>query len=154
MRILQLNLNHCEAAQDLLCDTISKLRIDVAILCEQYKNLAPPNTWLADADGQAAIWVHGGIPVQERRAREVLSLLRVGPNRRNFLFSASTLHQDSLRGNFPPSLPTSPRRPAAEGPLLLRGTSTHDRRSGDVGRLDRGRPSCSTRSLSPRCGAA
>ncbi|CAB0030801.1 unnamed protein product [Trichogramma brassicae] len=30
MRILQLNLNHCEAAQDLLCDTISKLRIDVA----------------------------------------------------------------------------------------------------------------------------
>ncbi|CAB0043537.1 unnamed protein product [Trichogramma brassicae] len=69
MRILQLNLNHCEAAQDLLCDIISKLRIDVAILCEQYKNLAPPNTWLADADGQAAIWVHGGIPVQERPAR-------------------------------------------------------------------------------------
>ncbi|CAB0032732.1 unnamed protein product [Trichogramma brassicae] len=54
---------------DLLCDTISRLRIDVAILCEQYKNLAPPNTWLADADGQAAIWVHGGIPVQERPAR-------------------------------------------------------------------------------------
>ncbi|CAB0034439.1 unnamed protein product [Trichogramma brassicae] len=69
IRILQLNLNHCEAAQDLLCDTISKLHIDVAILCEQYKNLAPPNTWLADADGQAAIWVHGGIPVPERPAR-------------------------------------------------------------------------------------
>ncbi|KAL7290604.1 hypothetical protein TKK_0015366 [Trichogramma kaykai] len=33
MRILQLNLNHCEAAQTLLFDTISKLRIDVAILC-------------------------------------------------------------------------------------------------------------------------
>ncbi|CAB0037470.1 unnamed protein product [Trichogramma brassicae] len=47
----------------------SELRIDVAILCEQYKNLAPPNTWLADADGQAAIWVHGEIPVQERPAR-------------------------------------------------------------------------------------
>ncbi|CAB0040808.1 unnamed protein product [Trichogramma brassicae] len=57
------------AAQDLLCDTISKLRIDMAILYEQYKNLASPNTWLADADGQAAIWVHGGIPVQERPAR-------------------------------------------------------------------------------------
>uniref|UniRef100_A0ABD2WCJ1 Endonuclease/exonuclease/phosphatase domain-containing protein n=1 Tax=Trichogramma kaykai TaxID=54128 RepID=A0ABD2WCJ1_9HYME len=50
-------------------DTISRLRIDVAILCEQYKNLAPPNTWLADADGQAAIWVQGGTPVQERPAR-------------------------------------------------------------------------------------
>ncbi|CAB0041818.1 unnamed protein product [Trichogramma brassicae] len=70
MRILQLNLNHCEAAQDLLVrHTISRLRIDVAILCEQYKNLAPPNTWLADADGQAATWVHGGIPVQERPVR-------------------------------------------------------------------------------------
>uniref|UniRef100_A0ABD2WJQ6 Reverse transcriptase domain-containing protein n=2 Tax=Trichogramma kaykai TaxID=54128 RepID=A0ABD2WJQ6_9HYME len=69
MRILQLNLNHCETAQDLLCDTISRLRIDVAILCEQYKNLAPPNTWLADADGQAAIWVQGETPVQERPAR-------------------------------------------------------------------------------------
>uniref|UniRef100_A0ABD2W2F1 Uncharacterized protein n=1 Tax=Trichogramma kaykai TaxID=54128 RepID=A0ABD2W2F1_9HYME len=69
MRILQLNLNHCEAAQDLLCDTISKLRIDVAILCEQYKNLTPPNKWLADADGQAAIWVQVGVPVQKRPAR-------------------------------------------------------------------------------------
>ncbi|CAB0038989.1 unnamed protein product [Trichogramma brassicae] len=129
MRILQLNLNHCEAAQDLLCDTISRLRIDVAILCEQYKNLAPPNTWLADADGQAAIWVHGGIPVQERQ-REYIPTSR-GPESAEFSFSASTLRQDSLRGNFPPSLPTSPRRPAAEGPLLLRGTSTHGRRSGD-----------------------
>ncbi|CAB0039074.1 unnamed protein product [Trichogramma brassicae] len=53
-----------------------------------------------------------------------------GPESAEFSFSASTLHQDSLRGNFPPSLPTSPRRPAAEGPLLLRGTSTHGRRSG------------------------
>ncbi|KAL7294440.1 hypothetical protein TKK_0012437 [Trichogramma kaykai] len=69
MRILQLNLNHCETAQDLLCDTISRLCIDVVILCEQYKNLAPANTWLANANGQAAIWVQGGIPVQERPAR-------------------------------------------------------------------------------------
>uniref|UniRef100_A0ABD2X2A2 Endonuclease/exonuclease/phosphatase domain-containing protein n=1 Tax=Trichogramma kaykai TaxID=54128 RepID=A0ABD2X2A2_9HYME len=53
----------------MLCDTISRLRIDEAILCEQYKNLAPPNTWLNDADGQAAIWVQGGTPVQERPAR-------------------------------------------------------------------------------------
>ncbi|CAB0028813.1 unnamed protein product [Trichogramma brassicae] len=52
-----------------------------------------------------------------------------GPESAEFFFSASTLHQDSLRGNFPPSLPTSPRRPAAEGPLLLHGTSTHGRRT-------------------------
>ncbi|CAB0040094.1 unnamed protein product [Trichogramma brassicae] len=83
--------------------------------------------------------------------REYISTSR-GTESAEFSFSASTLHQDSLRGNFPPSLPTSTRRPAAEVPLLLRGTSTHGRRSGDVGRLDRGRPSCSTRSLSSmRC---
>ncbi|CAB0030685.1 unnamed protein product [Trichogramma brassicae] len=69
LRILQLNLYHCEAAQDLLCDTISKLCIDVAILCVQYKNLSPPNTWLADADSQAAIRVQAGIPMQERLAQ-------------------------------------------------------------------------------------
>ncbi|CAB0044198.1 unnamed protein product [Trichogramma brassicae] len=75
-------------------NTISELRIDVAILCEQYKNLAPPNTWLADADGQAAIWVHGGIPVQERPARVhpyYFAWARIGGI--FFFHSASTLHQ-------------------------------------------------------------
>ncbi|CAB0040110.1 unnamed protein product [Trichogramma brassicae] len=69
MRILQLNLNHCKAAQDLLSQTILKQRINVAVLCDQYKNLDPPYTWLADANSQAAIWVQGGGMVQERPAR-------------------------------------------------------------------------------------
>ncbi|CAB0044545.1 unnamed protein product [Trichogramma brassicae] len=70
MRILQLNLNHCEAAQDpALRHYQQAAHRRGHLVCEQYKNLAPPNTWLADADGQAAIWVHGGIPVQERPAR-------------------------------------------------------------------------------------
>nr|XP_014274321.1 uncharacterized protein LOC106679591 [Halyomorpha halys] len=37
MRIIQHNLNHCEAAQDLLWLTVKDLRIDLAILSEQYK---------------------------------------------------------------------------------------------------------------------
>ncbi|CAB0041985.1 unnamed protein product, partial [Trichogramma brassicae] len=68
MRILQLNLNHCEAAQDLLSQTMREQLINVAIVCDQYKNLDPPYTWLADANNQAAIWVHGGTIVQERPA--------------------------------------------------------------------------------------
>ncbi|CAB0036117.1 unnamed protein product [Trichogramma brassicae] len=68
MRILQLNLNHCEAAQDLLSQTMREQRINVAIVCDQYKNLDPLYTWLADANNQAAIWVHGGTIVQERPA--------------------------------------------------------------------------------------
>ncbi|CAB0035445.1 unnamed protein product [Trichogramma brassicae] len=68
MRILQLNLNHCRAAQDLLSQTILEQNINVAVLCDQYTNLDPPY-WLADANNQAAIWVHGGCLLQERPAR-------------------------------------------------------------------------------------
>ncbi|CAB0037913.1 unnamed protein product [Trichogramma brassicae] len=57
------------------------------------------------------------------------SLLRVGPNRRIFFFSVYAPPRLSEREFSAPSLPTSPRRPAAEGPLLLRGTSTHGRRT-------------------------
>ncbi|CAB0034470.1 unnamed protein product [Trichogramma brassicae] len=93
MRILQLNLNHCEAAQDLLCDTISRLRIDVAILCEQYKNLAPPTH---GSPMPTAKQLSGCMEeFRCRSAQRGTSLLRVGPNRRNFLFqrlrSAKTL---------------------------------------------------------------
>ncbi|CAB0040552.1 unnamed protein product [Trichogramma brassicae] len=69
MRILQLNLNLCKAAQDLLSQTILEQRINVAVVCDQYKNLDPPYTWLADANSQVAIWVQGGGMVQERPAR-------------------------------------------------------------------------------------
>ncbi|CAB0042386.1 unnamed protein product, partial [Trichogramma brassicae] len=69
MRIIKLNLNHCKAAQDLLSQAIREQRINVAIVCDQYKNLDPPYTWLADANSQAAIWVQGGSLVQEHPAR-------------------------------------------------------------------------------------
>ncbi|CAB0039091.1 unnamed protein product [Trichogramma brassicae] len=61
MRVLQLNLNHCKAAQDLLSQTMVKQRINVAVVCDQYQNLDPPYTRLADANSQAAIWVQGDL---------------------------------------------------------------------------------------------
>lgn len=64
MRILQLNLNHCEAAQDLLSQTIRELDIDVAILCEQYRDYKGA-TWASDAPSRAAIWMCGKYEVQE-----------------------------------------------------------------------------------------
>lgn len=39
MKISQLNLNHCEAAQDLLMQTVREMKTDVAILSEPYKTL-------------------------------------------------------------------------------------------------------------------
>ncbi|CAB0042135.1 unnamed protein product [Trichogramma brassicae] len=65
-RILQLYLNHCMAAQSLLMQSVKKMKIDVAILCDQHRDLRSPHTWISDADSQVAIWVRGGVPVQRR----------------------------------------------------------------------------------------
>lgn len=64
MRVIQLNLNHCEAAQDLLSQTVHEMKIDVAILCEQYRNINSPQ-WVSDASDRAAVWICGNKPVQE-----------------------------------------------------------------------------------------
>uniref|UniRef100_A0ABD2X125 Endonuclease/exonuclease/phosphatase domain-containing protein n=1 Tax=Trichogramma kaykai TaxID=54128 RepID=A0ABD2X125_9HYME len=73
IRVLQLNLNHCESAQDLVLQTVRELKVDVAILSDQHRPLTPPNTWISDADNQAAIWVRGGVPVQRIYAPPRLS---------------------------------------------------------------------------------
>ncbi|XP_066906400.1 uncharacterized protein [Halyomorpha halys] len=64
MRILQLNLNHCEAAQDLLYQTVREQHIDVAILSEQYKN-RDGNSWVSDVSGKAAVWACNSQAIQE-----------------------------------------------------------------------------------------
>lgn len=65
MRFLQLNLNHCEAAQDLCWQTVSELDIDVALLSEQYRDVEGSCCWMTDLTGRAAIWVKRGHFVQE-----------------------------------------------------------------------------------------
>lgn len=47
MRFYQLNLNHFEAAQELLKQSVRELRIDVALLSEPYDNLNSPH-WVND----------------------------------------------------------------------------------------------------------
>lgn len=59
MKVLQLNLNHCEAAQDLLAQTVRDLEIDVAIISEQHRDNGNPATWIPDGTSKAAIWVCG-----------------------------------------------------------------------------------------------
>ncbi|XP_066906370.1 uncharacterized protein [Halyomorpha halys] len=63
MRILQLNLNHCEAAQNLFYQTVREQHIDVAILCEQYKNL-DGNSRASDVSGKAAVWACNSQAIQ------------------------------------------------------------------------------------------
>ena len=65
MKFLQLNLNHCEAAQDLLWQTLYERNIDVAILCEQYKDIDSSQNWMKDTTGKVATWVCKNHHIQE-----------------------------------------------------------------------------------------
>lgn len=68
MRIIQLNLNHCAAAQDLLLQSQGELKADVALLSEPYKPMDSHN-WLADESHKAAIWILGD-KIPQRRMGE------------------------------------------------------------------------------------
>ena len=76
MKVLQLNLNHCAAAQDLLSQTIREMDIDVAIICEQYKNISH-GVWEKDDTGKAAIWSCGNFAFQESMRTPVKGFVRV-----------------------------------------------------------------------------
>lgn len=55
MRFLQLNLNHCRAAHELLKQSVRELKVDLAIISEPYENVDTPN-WTNDTTGTSAIW--------------------------------------------------------------------------------------------------
>ncbi|KAI8118185.1 Retrovirus-related Pol polyprotein from type-1 retrotransposable element R1 [Lucilia cuprina] len=62
--VIHLNLNHCKATQDLLSQIICETCVDVAIVCEQYKNIQG-STWVSDSSGKAAIWACGNRAIEE-----------------------------------------------------------------------------------------
>jgi len=58
MRFLQTHLNHCRAAQDLLCQAMVEKRSDVSIISEPYARSILGNTrWTLDRSGRAALGV-------------------------------------------------------------------------------------------------
>lgn len=63
MKILQLNLNHCEAAHDLLMQTVRELEADVALISEPYRHLSN-QPWESDSTNKAVIWSCGKCPFQ------------------------------------------------------------------------------------------
>lgn len=63
-RILQLNLNHCQAAQDLLGQSVRELNVDVAVLSEPYRCMESTN-WVSDCSHTSAIWSVSGLTLQD-----------------------------------------------------------------------------------------
>ena len=64
LKVLQINLNHCEAVKDLLTQMVREKKVDVVIIADQYRNL-DGLPWKTDAKGSAAIWACGTYLFQE-----------------------------------------------------------------------------------------
>ncbi|XP_070141595.1 uncharacterized protein [Drosophila kikkawai] len=58
MQLIQLNLKHCRAAQDLLMQTVRERGSEVAILSEPYRT-GNSQGWATDRTGKAALWLCG-----------------------------------------------------------------------------------------------
>lgn len=65
MEVIQINLNHCESAQDLLWQNIAEACCDVAIISEPYRVPSNNGNWVADKANIAAICVCGKYPIQD-----------------------------------------------------------------------------------------
>lgn len=68
--MIQLNLNHCDTAQQLLWQAVVEVQCDVLILSDPYQVPEGNRNWLADPCKSAAIWVTGQYPIQETLAAE------------------------------------------------------------------------------------
>lgn len=66
-KVLQLNLNHCSEAQDLLHQLVREEKVDVVVVSEEYRDLDDAN-WARDATGKAAVWVCGNLHLARRPA--------------------------------------------------------------------------------------
>ena len=65
MEVIQLNLNHCETAQLLLCQIVVEMKCDVAIIADPYRIPSANANWIGDKSKAAAIWAAGQFPIQE-----------------------------------------------------------------------------------------
>lgn len=69
MRFLQINLNHCRTAQDLIGQMAAEVEADVVIISEPYRAL-DDRIWTTDKTKKAAIWTCGKFPFQEIAVKE------------------------------------------------------------------------------------
>lgn len=65
MEVIQINLKHCEAAQDLLWQNMAETKCDVAIISEPYRIPDNNGLWVTDKCKSAAINTSGRYPIQE-----------------------------------------------------------------------------------------
>lgn len=70
VRCIQINLNHCEAAQDLLKQTVIEQKVDMVLISEPYKIPVSDANWAEDKTKRAAIWTCGTMPFERKENRQ------------------------------------------------------------------------------------
>ena len=63
--MLQINLNHCTVAHDLLPQLIREERTDIVTISEQLWDQNEPN-WIMDSISSATIWVCGELHITKK----------------------------------------------------------------------------------------
>ena len=63
--VLQINLNHCEAVQDILFQQIWEEKSGIVIISEQHRDLREPN-WVWGITRKVAIWVCGELRIYRK----------------------------------------------------------------------------------------
>lgn len=56
-KILQINLNHCWAAQQLLAQTVVECSMDIVLLNDYYRQCDDDQQWSASVDGKCAVYI-------------------------------------------------------------------------------------------------
>ena len=64
-KVLQINLNHCMVAHDLLPQLIREEKANIVIISEQLRDQNEPN-WVRDSTNTAAIWVCGELHISKK----------------------------------------------------------------------------------------
>lgn len=64
LRVLQINLARCRAAQDLMLHTAKEAGADVVVACEVYRPPGGNGRWAVDPSGQVAVVATGVHPIQ------------------------------------------------------------------------------------------
>ncbi|XP_055590077.1 uncharacterized protein LOC129742229 [Uranotaenia lowii] len=62
---VQLNLNHCQSAHQLLRQLAFEEKLDLALVADPYRRTTDGSNWVTDRAKLAAIWVTGRYPIQE-----------------------------------------------------------------------------------------
>lgn len=65
MEVIQINLNHCEVAHNLVWQIMAERECDVAMISEPYKAMASNGYWVTDKGGKAGILLRGNLTFQE-----------------------------------------------------------------------------------------